>query len=180
MQYLAICEDTLLFNFMRKFATEQAEVFFVVQDSDAAKKIKRQGGRVRDGDLLRAETYKKIKLRHVDQAIVFLKDVERQERVCELLRALDGHIPILALVTDGDGQSGDPLVRRILVPDIFEEFFSTALIDIVKRKFIFYCSMIPTPTPSAAHWRCGNCSAETAPPPPLSPSARLPGPRTLR
>jgi nanoRNase/pAp phosphatase (c-di-AMP/oligoRNAs hydrolase) len=134
MQYLAICEDALLFNFMRKFATEQAEVLFVVQDGDAAKKIKRQGGKVRDGDLLKEETYKKIKLRHVDQALIFLKDSDRQARVCELLRALDKNIPILALTTDGDGQSGDPLIRRILVHDIFEEFFSTALLDIVNRK----------------------------------------------
>lgn len=134
MQYLAICEDDLLFNFLGNVTAERADLLFVVRDSAAAKKIKRAGRKVRDGDLLKEETYKKLKLRHVDQAIVFLRDVERQERVCELLRALDNNIPILALTTNGDGQSGDPLVRRIPLHDIFEEFCSTALLDTINRK----------------------------------------------
>lgn len=62
MRYLAICEDDLLFHFMRNVALKQAEVLFLVQDAAMAKRIKRQGGRVLQGDLLKKETYKKIKL----------------------------------------------------------------------------------------------------------------------
>jgi nanoRNase/pAp phosphatase (c-di-AMP/oligoRNAs hydrolase) len=134
MQYLAICEDDLLFNFMRNFAAEQADVLFVVADSAAAKKIKRQGGKVRDGDLLKEDTFKKLKLHYVDQAIIFLKDPVKQDSVCELLRALDKNIPILALTTEGDRQSGDALVRKIRLHDIFAEFCSAALLDTVNRK----------------------------------------------
>ena len=134
MQYLAICEDDLLFDFMRNFADEQAEVLFVVQDSAAAKKIKRRGGIVREGDLLKEETFKKLKLHHVDQAVVFLRDADRQKHVCELLRTLDKNIPMLALTTDGDGQNRDPLIRKVPLPDIFEEFCSTALLDTINRK----------------------------------------------
>ena len=49
MQYLAICEDDLLFHLMRNVAAKQAEVLFVVQDAAVAKRIKRQGGKVRSG-----------------------------------------------------------------------------------------------------------------------------------
>jgi nanoRNase/pAp phosphatase (c-di-AMP/oligoRNAs hydrolase) len=134
MQYLAICEDDLLFNFMRNVAADQADVLFVVESAAAAKKIKRQGGKVRDGNLLKEETYKKLKLRHVDQAIVFLRDGHRQERLSELLRGLDKNIPILALTTDGDEQAGDALIRKISLQEIFEEFCSTALLDTINRK----------------------------------------------
>jgi hypothetical protein len=56
MQYLAICEDDLLFHFMRNVASKQAEVLFLVQDAAVAKRIKRQGGKVRQGDLLKEDT----------------------------------------------------------------------------------------------------------------------------
>ncbi len=134
MQYLAICEDDLLFNFMRNVAADQADVLFVVENASAAKKIKRRGGKVRDGNLLKEETYKKLKLRHVDQAIIFLRDVHKQERLTELLRSLDKNIPILALTTDDEKQSGDALVRNIPLQEIFEEFCSTALLDTINRK----------------------------------------------
>ena len=44
MQYLAICEDDLLFQFMRKSVTKRSEVLFLVHDPEAAKRIKRHGG----------------------------------------------------------------------------------------------------------------------------------------
>ena len=134
MQYLAICEDDLLFSFLRNVAPEQADLLFVVQDGAAAKKIKRAGRKVREGDLLKEETFKKLKLRYVDQAVVFLRDAERQERVCELLRGLDGNIPILALTTDANGKSDDALIRKIPLHDVFEEFCSSALLDTINRK----------------------------------------------
>jgi hypothetical protein len=58
MQYLAISEDDLLFHFMRNVTSKQTEVMFLVQDAAVAKRIKRQGGKVRQGDLLKEENYK--------------------------------------------------------------------------------------------------------------------------
>src|SRR5206468_7914005 len=52
MQYLAISEYDLLFHFMRNVAAKQAEVLFLVQDPAVARRIKLQGGNVRQGDLL--------------------------------------------------------------------------------------------------------------------------------
>src|SRR5687767_15309352 len=97
MQYLAICEDDLLFQFMRNVAAEQGEVRYLVPNETVARSIKRQGGKVRQGDLLKEETYKKIKLHHVDQAIVFIRAPEIQERVCRLLRELDKGVSIVSL-----------------------------------------------------------------------------------
>ena len=89
MLYLAICEDDLLFQFMRNVATEQGDVRYLVPNLKIAQRIKRQRGKVSHGDLLKEETYKKIKLHHVDQAVVFVRDADEQDRVCRLLRALD-------------------------------------------------------------------------------------------
>ena len=86
MQYLAICEDDLLFQFMRNVAAEQGDVRYLVPDETIARRIRRQGGKVRHGDLNKEETYKKLKLHHVDQAIVFVRDVGNQAAVCRLLR----------------------------------------------------------------------------------------------
>jgi hypothetical protein len=47
MQYLAICEDDLLFQFTRNVAAEQAEVLYLVPNEAVARPIKRQGGKVR-------------------------------------------------------------------------------------------------------------------------------------
>ena len=86
MQYLAICEDDLLFQFMRNVAAEQGEVRYLVpvKRSRADQTAGRQGAPRRSA---KEETYKKLKLRHVDQAIVFVRDAGDQERVCRLLRA---------------------------------------------------------------------------------------------
>lgn len=136
MQYLAICEDDLLFHFMRNIAGKQADVLFLVQDATVIKGIKRQEGNVRQGDLLKEETYKKIKLHHVDQVIIFVRDIELQERIYRLLRSLDKSVCILAIVADKNGakDSEDSLYRRLQLPDIFEEFCATRLLDTLNRK----------------------------------------------
>jgi nanoRNase/pAp phosphatase (c-di-AMP/oligoRNAs hydrolase) len=140
MQYLAICEDDLLFHFMRNVASTEAAVLFVVQDNTVAKWIKRQGGKVRDGDLVKEETYKRIKLHHVDQAIVFVRDPELERRICGVLRALDKSLAIVSLATNGNGNiaghSDDPLWRKLQLPEVFEEFCRSQLLDTVNRKTV--------------------------------------------
>ena len=125
MQYLAICEDDLLFQFMRKVAAEQREVRYLVPNEKVARAIKRRGGKAWHGDLLKEETYKKIKLQYVDQAIVLLRDTELQDRVCRLLRSLDKMVSIVSLTSDDNGhhkEMPDPLLRHLQLSDIFEEF----------------------------------------------------------
>jgi nanoRNase/pAp phosphatase (c-di-AMP/oligoRNAs hydrolase) len=136
MQYLAICEDDLLFHLMRNVASKQAEVLFVVQDAAVAKRIKRQGGKVRQGDLLKEDTYKRIKLHHVDQAIVFVREADLQDRICRLLRTLDKSLSIVALTPDKNGtkEPEDSLFNQLQLSDIFEEFCATRLLDTLNRK----------------------------------------------
>ena len=112
MQYLAICEDDLLFQFMRNVATEQGDVRYLVPTANIAQRIKRQRVKVRHGDLLKEETYKKIKLHHVDQAVVFVRDADEQDRVCRLLRALDKNIPIVSLTSEKNGKKNYERTRR--------------------------------------------------------------------
>ena len=134
MQYLAICEDDLLFHLMRNVASKQAEVLFLVQDVAVAKRIKRQGGKVRQGDLLKEDTYKRIKLHHVDQAIVFVREAGLQDQICRLLRTLDKSLSIVALTPDKNGAKEDSLFRQLQLPDIFEEFCATRLLDTLNIK----------------------------------------------
>ena len=136
MQYLAICEDDLLFQFMRNAGREQGEVRYLVQNQAVARRIRRQGGKVRHGDLLKEETYKKVTLRHIDQAIVFVRDADDQERVCRLLRTLDKGISIVSLTSEKNGkkESDDPLLRHLQLADIFEEFCATQLLDTLNIK----------------------------------------------
>lgn len=136
MQYLAICEDDLLFQFMRNVASKQGEVLFLVQDDAVAKRIRRQGGKVRYGDLLREETYKRIKLQHVDQAIILARDSEHQDRISRLLRSLDKSLSIVSLTSDQNGAKDpeDSLFRQLRLADVFEEFCSTQLLDTLNRK----------------------------------------------
>ena len=96
MQYLAICEDDLLFHLMRNVASKQADVLFLVPDGAVAKRIKRQGGKVREGDLLKEDTYKRLRLHHVDQAVVFVRDAGMQREICKLLRSQDGNLFIVS------------------------------------------------------------------------------------
>jgi len=136
MQYLAICEDDLLFHLLRNVASKQADVLYLVPDGSLAKSIKRQGGKVREGDLLKEDTYKRIRLHHVDQAIVFVRDAGKQAEICKLLRNRDGNLFIVALTANGNGagDSSDPLLRKLQLPDVFEEFCSSQLLDAVNRK----------------------------------------------
>jgi nanoRNase/pAp phosphatase (c-di-AMP/oligoRNAs hydrolase) len=136
MQYLAICEDDLLFQFMRNVAAERGEVRYLVANESVARSIRRQGGAVRQGDLLKEETYKKVNLHHVDQAIVFIRDAETQERVCRLLRNLDKGVSIVSLTSGNNGklESADPLLRHLKLADIFQEFCASQLLDTLNIK----------------------------------------------
>jgi len=139
MQYLAICEDDLLFQFMRNVATEQGDVRYLVPNADVAQRIRRQRGRVGHGDLLKEETYKKVKLHHVDQAVVFVRDADIQDRVCRLLRSLDKNISIVSLTSEKNGKKTakepeDPLLRHLQLADIFAEFCATQLLDTLNIK----------------------------------------------
>ena len=89
MKYLAICEDDLLFQFMRKVATKRGEVLFLVQEEDVARRIKRQGGSSQWGDLALEATYKKIQLGQISQVILFIRDRQLRERVYLLLRQVN-------------------------------------------------------------------------------------------
>ena len=137
MQYLAICEDDLLFQFMRNVADEQGEVRYLVPNDKIARAIKRQGGKVLHGDLLKEETYKKVKLHYIDQAIVFIRDGDLQDRVCRLLRSLDKMVSIVSLTSDNNGnhkEPADPLLRHLQLSNIFEEFCASQLLDTLNIK----------------------------------------------
>jgi nanoRNase/pAp phosphatase (c-di-AMP/oligoRNAs hydrolase) len=137
MQYLAICEDDLLFQFMRNVADEQGEVRYLVPNDKIARAIKRQGGKVWHGDLLKEETYKKVKLHYIDQAIVFIRDGDLQDRVCRLLRSLDKMVSIVSLTSDNNGnhkEPADPLLRHLQLSNIFEEFCASQLLDTLNIK----------------------------------------------
>ena len=136
MQYLAICEDDLLFQFMRNAAAKQGEVLFLVQEEEVAKRIRRQGGKVRRGDLLREETYRGFKLQHIDQVIIFVREAQVRDRICQLLRSLDSGVSIVSLTPDKNGtrESEDPLFRQLQLADVFEEFCSSQLLDTLNRK----------------------------------------------
>ncbi len=137
MNYLAICQDDLLFQFMRKVAAKRGEVLFLVQDAAVAKKIKRQGGEVRQGDPLKESTYKRFNyLDNVDQVILFIRDPAIRGQVYDLLRALDEKIPILSLTTEQEAvkDEKDPLLRQVQLQDIFEEFCVPRLLDTMNRK----------------------------------------------
>ena len=137
MQYLAICEDDLLFQFMRNVADEQGEVRYLVPSDKIARAIKRQGGKAWHGDLLKEETYKKVKLHYIDQAIVFIRDGDLQDRVCRLLRSLDKMVSIVTLTSDNNGnhkEPADPLLRHLQLSNIFEEFCASQLLDTLNIK----------------------------------------------
>jgi nanoRNase/pAp phosphatase (c-di-AMP/oligoRNAs hydrolase) len=139
MQYLAICEDDLLFQFMRNVAAEQGEVRYLVPNVKIARRIRRQGGKVRHGDLNKEETYKKITLHHVDQAVVFVRDADDQKAVCRLLRELDKNLSIVSLTSEKNGKHDgkepeDPLLRHLQLADIFEEFCAAQLLDTLNIK----------------------------------------------
>ena len=139
MQYLAICEDDLLFQFMRNVAAEQGDVRYLVPDEKIARRIRGQGGKVRHGDLKKEETYRKIKLHHVDQAIVFVRDADDHTAVCRLLRNFDKNLSIVSLTSEKNGKKDgnepeDPLLRRLQLADVFVEFCAAQLLDTLNIK----------------------------------------------
>ena len=131
MKYLAICEDDLLFQFMRKVATKRGEVLFLVQEEDVARRIKRQGGSSQWGDLALEATYKKIQLGQISQVILFIRDRQLRERVYLLLRQVNNKLPILSLSSQQGvtGDRKDPFLRQLPLEDIFQEFCAPQLLD---------------------------------------------------
>ncbi len=59
-----------------------------------------------------------------------------QKRVCRLLRELDKGMSIVSLSSAGNGkrESADPLLRHLMLPDIFEEFCASQLLDTMNVK----------------------------------------------
>lgn len=135
MKYLAICEDDLLFQFMRKVATKRGEVLFLVQEAEVARRIRRQGGSSQWGDLEKEATYEKSHLGHVTQVILFIRNPELRERVYLLLRNLNKNLPILSLSSEKEvtGDQRDPLLRQLLLEDMFQEFCAPQLLDTFNR-----------------------------------------------
>jgi nanoRNase/pAp phosphatase (c-di-AMP/oligoRNAs hydrolase) len=138
MQSLAICEDDLLFQFMRNVAAQRGEIRFVVQDPAAARRIKRYRASVRCGNLLSEATYKRINLHHVDQAIVFVRNPELRQGIYQLLRNLDKSVSILSLTANGEEakESKDPLIKQLQLEDVFKEFCVSQLLDMMNRKTV--------------------------------------------
>ncbi len=136
MKYLAICEDDLLFQFMRKVAIKRGEVLFLVQDADVARRIRRHGGSSQWGDLEEEATYTKCHFEQMGQAILFVRDKGLRDRVYSLLRDLNKKLPILSLSSEKEarGDQKDPLLRRLTLEDMFEEFCAPQLLDAFNRQ----------------------------------------------
>lgn len=136
MKYLAICEDDLLFQFMRKVATKRGEVLFLVQDTEAARRIRRRGGSSRWGDLTKEATYEKARLDQVDQVILFIRDRLLREQVYLVLRTFNPELPILSLSSGKNptGNHKDSLLRQLPLEDMFEEFCAPQLLDTINRR----------------------------------------------
>jgi nanoRNase/pAp phosphatase (c-di-AMP/oligoRNAs hydrolase) len=136
MKYLAISEDDLLFQFMRKSAAKRGETLFLVQDGEAAKRIAHQGGASQRGDLAKEASYKKIGLSEVEQVILFVRDPDLREEVYRLLRRLHPELPVLSLVSDAElpRDRKDPLLRHLPLEQIFEELCAPRLLDTMNRQ----------------------------------------------
>lgn len=136
MKYLAICEDDLLFQFMRKVATKRGEVLFLVGEAEAARRIRRRGANSQWGDLGAEETYNKIQLGRMSQVILFIRDRQLWERVYLLLRTLKPEVPILSLASgrQSANELKDPLLRDLPLEDMFQEFCAPQLLDTVNRR----------------------------------------------
>lgn len=136
MKYLAICEDDLLFQFMRKVAAKRGEVLFLVEDASTARKIKRRGGEVQRGDLVKEKTYEKAGLENATQVILLIKDPDLWGRVYLLLRQLEEKIPILSLSSGEETTKNpkDPFLRQLPLEEIFEELCAPQLLDNLNRQ----------------------------------------------
>jgi nanoRNase/pAp phosphatase (c-di-AMP/oligoRNAs hydrolase) len=136
MKYLAVCEDDLLFQFMRKLATKRGEVLFLVQEAEAARRIRRHGGSSLSGDLEKDETYEKARLDHADQVILFIRDRTLWTQVYMRIRTIRSDLPILSLSSEKKplGNRRDPLLRQVPLEDIFDEFCAPQLLDTINRQ----------------------------------------------
>jgi nanoRNase/pAp phosphatase (c-di-AMP/oligoRNAs hydrolase) len=136
MKYLAICEDDLLFQFMRKVATKRGEVLFLVRKPEVSRQIRRNGASSQWGDLDKEETYQKSRLEQINQVILFIRDAELRERVYLLLRSLNQKLPILSLSSEKEttGNGKDPFLRQLPLEDIFQEFCAPKLLDTLNRQ----------------------------------------------
>jgi nanoRNase/pAp phosphatase (c-di-AMP/oligoRNAs hydrolase) len=136
MKYLAVCEDNLLFQFMRKIAAKPGEVLFLVQDPEVARRIRRRGGSSQSGDLEAEATYEKCRLQQAVQVILFLRSRQLRERVYTLIRRLKRGVPILSLSSEREKTSypKDPFLRQLPLEAIFEEFCAPQLLDTLNRQ----------------------------------------------
>jgi nanoRNase/pAp phosphatase (c-di-AMP/oligoRNAs hydrolase) len=136
MKYLAICEDDLLFQFMRRTATKRSEVLFLVQEPDAARRIRRRGGSSQSGDLDNPATYEKAHLERVHQVILFVRDAQLWERVYTQLRTLRPDLPILSLASGKRSVGGhkDKSLSQLPLENIFDEFCAPQLLDTINRQ----------------------------------------------
>ena len=136
MQYLAVCEDDLLFHFMRKVVSKGESILFLVQEESLARRIRRRGASSRCGALDDQETYKKIHLERFVQVMVFVRDQRLRERIYGLLRDLRKDIPILLFSSGGEPvtDNKDLLLREVELGDFFQEFCAPHLLDTVNRQ----------------------------------------------
>lgn len=136
MKYLAICEDDLLFQFMPKIARKRGEALFLVQDPEAAKRMKRRGASSRWAELAKEATYKRIRLDRVDQSILFIRNPELREEIYSLLRRLKPDLPILSLTSEEEvsRDRNDPSLRELRLEDIFQESCGAQLLDTLNRQ----------------------------------------------
>ena len=136
MKYLAVCEDDLLFQFMRKIAAKPGEVLFLVQDADVVRRIRRQGGSSQSGDLESEATYEKCRLKQAIQVILFVRSSQLRERVYAMVRRLKKEVPILSLSSEKEkaSHSKDPFLRQLPLEAIFQEFCAPQLLDTLNRQ----------------------------------------------
>ena len=136
MKYLAICNDDMLFQFMRRVSAKQGEVLFLVQDPVAARRIRRSGARCLSGPLDGKRIYKRMRLEGIHQAIIFVRDTNLRKRVITLLRSHRKGMPILLLSSGqkAGGNQKDPSIREILLEDIFQEFCAPQLLNSLNRQ----------------------------------------------
>lgn len=136
MGYLAICNDDLLFRFMRRFPARQGEVLFLIQDSGAARKVRRSGAKCLSGALDHERSYKKIKLEDIHHAIIFVRETKLRKRIITLLRAFKRDLPILFLSSGKEASRDrkDPLLREVLLEDIFQEFCAPQILSSLNRQ----------------------------------------------
>lgn len=136
MKYLAICEDDLLFQFMRRIAIKKGEVLFLVEKEDVARRIRRRGGSSQWGPLDKEATYERARLARFNSAMLFIRDPELRERVYGLLRNSSPNLLIFSLSSEQEptGSHRDPLLRVIPLEDIFQEFCAPQLLDTLNRQ----------------------------------------------